>query len=1375
MILLHLLPSLLSLLAIIPTMAAAAVVITTVNLERIYALKLYFYLPPYTNTSNNATYSNRSKHNNNYSNNFNCGNNSNRVLHSIFSIRKSKKPKRGTTTKRVEEEEDDDILKLFSPGIHEFDCDALASEEDEKEDDEDKEAGKEEEEKEAKVKELRKEGCKVDGTHENTNIILPVDNDDEVTLDSVDRIVRGDFRKWKSHDDNGAVGGLVGASGTKSSTNAEAVVTTTKGAITPTLRNTATTTSSATAKVSFTSPIATTTSIATRANGDDNGHYYDHEYFYTPNQQPQQEEEKNPFVLYNSPYNNNQLDTLITTTSLVTMTSSPMLDRPSLNDVHVGVGGGGGGGGGGASLSSSLAPVYEGEEDNLEDEEEKRNDENNDNDDENVNIMTDVTKTPPFQTPRQFHYDRLGGGDNNHGSSERRGQGGANDDDDDDDDEFFSPLGQYHVNEEIVMTTPKNQWYPVQQQHHQQQQQPHLENESYTDTIREEWKTNISSLCMNDSAQQQHQEQLPQSPQEVANVTSPQSNHDCNQQHATTVTVATSSPPMGSPKYLEMKAELQQMLVEVTELTPHKKEQEVVMTSPLVTTTDASLNENDGVGGGAAAANDSNNTKAKYDVVVEATKTTTRKSSNNSEKLFTPSPSATSHNSFSYSPSSTTPTPQYSHLHSSSISSLPSDALTVDYVKQCDCLDTLGAILSLLSSDDQDGMGNTSIGGGKTYVRGKKQLRYPSLVRYVEKRMRVIAAASTTALVVDNDAELHQLYQGADNSHSHGRDNEGMDKENTSPEVHHELSCAEDNVAARDDTSLSSQVGRQNVPPPLETISVSKSPKDENHDLVEGNDWANHHHRQITPENLEERSESIMTHETSLDMNLSESLDDESYFWKQDGSGQDEAKVEPGEEEKAEGGEYASLDVVEEQQHVYNAGGATAVAPSAPLEENIDASTQFDNYADLQEKLTTSLAAQDQLTEKVESLVKDHDTIRRELTSKLNHARDQLSQHQINSKIEKEDYSKHVSELVQVNQTLEQEMGSLKERLVAVEQKAMDAANQAEFHLDEAKLVHSKLLIDNDRLSKELHGVRLAREKAAEEVTQLQQLLDEQIVSSGTNDKAATTRMQKGLDAAKFANQALANALAISEKDLSEALHQKDETVRECNSLRKTISELEDKSSWLSSKVNELNKELKSSHAYIDKLYADLQCNRSPSKEMKADFERRELQWMELEHQYTRRNQELESQLTYQQQQGGSKVSMSDYVVAVRECRKYQAEAVEKTQVVTQLQSTVSSLKQHIEQMQRRSLPRNDVGRGKSISSRRNIGKKIHNDNESFMTNDENKVPSSGQIVGPISAAAGKLRGNDQKLRRVSALKAVGGRKGLSEQLRRARKVGVEE
>ena len=253
------------------------------------------------------------------------------------------------------------------------------------------------------------------------------------------------------------------------------------------------------------------------------------------------------------------------------------------------------------------------------------------------------------------------------------------------------------MNEEMLMTTPKNQWHPVQQQRQQQQQHAHLENESYTDTIREEWKTNHSSEVvvvsptniaasgMNDSAQQQqHQEQLPQSPQEIANVTSSQSNHDCNQQHTTSTIVATSSPPMGSPKYLEMKAELQQMLVEVTELTPHKKEQEAVMMSPLVLTTDASMSENDGVGAGAAAAvaNDLDNTKAKDDVAVEATKTTTRKSNNNSKKLFTPSPSATSHNSFSYSPSSTTSIPQYSHnqqshqqqqhhLHSSSISSLP--------------------------------------------------------------------------------------------------------------------------------------------------------------------------------------------------------------------------------------------------------------------------------------------------------------------------------------------------------------------------------------------------------------------------------------------------------------------------------------------------------------------------------------------------------------------------------------------------------------------------------------------------------------------------------------------------------------------------------
>ena len=438
-------------------------------------------------------------------------------------------------------------------------------------------------------------------------------------------------------------------------------------------------------------------------------------------------------------------------------------------------------------------------------------------------------------------------------------------------------------------------------------------------------------------------------------------------------------------------------------------------------------------------------------------------------------------------------------------------------------------------------------------------------------------------------------------------------------------------------------------------------------------------------------------------------------------------------------------------------------------EEDSDPSTQHNRYSDLQEELVSSLSAHAQLTEKVELLVKEHAIVKDELTSKLNHAREQLYHHQIDASTEKDEYKKHVNELVQVNQTLEREMCSLKGRLEAVNKKVVDAANQAEFQLDEAKLIHSKLLKDNDTLSKELVEVRLARDKAAEQVVKLRKLLNDQMASVGTNNDTATKRLQKGLDAANFANQALANALAISEKDLSEALNEKKQSVRECNSLRERIVELEDKSSWLSSKLNEMNRELKSSHAYIDKLYADIQCNNSPSKEIKSEFERRELQWLELEHHYTRRIQDLESQIIVCQPEG-SNFSMADYV---RECRKHQSELAQKQQLVEELKFTVSSLKQQIiEMMRRRPSPRNGVTtsmvKGKSMFAARNYVENIQN--ESNMRNDENKAPPSEDRVGSVSGDMGR-----KKLSRMSSIKAVGGRKGLSEQLRRARGVVADE
>ena len=622
------------------------------------------------------------------------------------------------------------------------------------------------------------------------------------------------------------------------------------------------------------------------------------------------------------------------------------------------------------------------------------------------------------------------------------------------------------------------------------------------------------------------------------------------------------------------------------------------------------------------------------------------------------------------------------------------------------------------------------------------------MVRYVEKRMRILLAESfgDEEEVLVDDVVRGGIEVG-DELVVENVLSEGHSKE------HREHSDE------RDDTLI--QEERQSVPPALETDLLPEAPQDDVNEQTEDN----FRHRQITPEHhsIEERSESIMTHETSLDMNLSESLDDESYFWKQDG----------GKLDNLETTWESTLKAVEDTKDVpmiakYQEVDEDVAVTKSPPEDStlIPSIQQQQNYIELEEKLSKSVATQAELTAKIESLMKEHDTIKAELTSKLDEAREELSRQRIHSSNEKEVYTKNISQLGQINQRLEDEISSLKIQLEAVGKKANDAARQLELELEERKLIESKLSQENERLGQELDEARLAHDTAAAEESRWKEMLEEHIANADEKNNNATKRIKKGLEAAKFANHALANALAISEKDLSEALRQKEKSVRECNTLQQSVVELDDKSSWLSSKVNEMTRELESSRKYIDTLYADLQSSRSPSKEMMDEMERKELQWLELERQYTNHIRKLE----------GQKISRADYVAVLRQSQKHQSEAVQKQQVVEALQSTISSLEQQLESMSRRPSSRNSnvitksmTSRGKSTPTMRSYGKKVHNVPNMNMENDENKAPPPDHMERE-RVTLGEVGG--KTMRRSSALKAVGGRKGLSEQLRKARRAG---
>ena len=262
-------------------------------------------------------------------------------------------------------------------------------------------------------------------------------------------------------------------------------------------------------------------------------------------------------------------------------------------------------------------------------------------------------------------------------------------------------------------------------------------------------------------------------------------------------------------------------------------------------------------------------------------------------------------------------------------------------------------------------------------------------------------------------------------------------------------------------------------------------------------------------------------------------------------------------------------------------------------------------------------------------------------------------------------------------------------------------------------------------------------------------------------------------------------------------LQAKKQKEHECNALRERAARLEDKADFLSSKVKETMTELKSSHAYIDKLYSDLQreSTRSPSKELKADFERREKEWMELEREYSQRIKELEGRLVY-----GSKknVSMEAFMSMVKQTRYYKLESMRNEQTIDELKSTVSKLKEQLDLMQtsvaknggrksmrqnmkpKRVSPVNDEENVvPSLDSRKNGGGKSlsalqYMKSKRVSPNEENMVPSNPkqQYRSSSQQKLGVKHQGGKPLSRVAAVKAAGGRKGLSEQLKRARRFG---
>jgi hypothetical protein len=624
------------------------------------------------------------------------------------------------------------------------------------------------------------------------------------------------------------------------------------------------------------------------------------------------------------------------------------------------------------------------------------------------------------------------------------------------------------------------------------------------------------------------------------------------------------------------------------------------------------------------------------------------------------------------------------HLHSPSVSNLSPDALTVDYVKSCTCIETLNSILNLLSDDNRF---TTHRYNGK---RGK-QLRYPSLVRLVEKQLQNLHAE----LPRDTPNEEYHTVQpvqlvprvGARGKVLLRQDNDGSDKENVDP----------NNLLKQNGRGATEEITRD-CHLPMQSFTVLQKPKDD------GEENYSNANQKASP-SMTNRSISMMS-KSSLDMNLSESmlfaLDDESHYWKQ---GTDDPAVME----------------IEEGTQLFTAENFLAV------ERNKQMESQTNDDDDI------LLSSNARLSSEVDTLVNEQKKIKAKLSAKLERMAKQLSQQQDAAASANTANQGQIAELKSTNLTLLDEIQDLNQRLRIVNEKAEKTTLQLQTEIDNAKTKCSSLSHDKLILEKKLETLLLDKKALAPE-------------------SKSAEKMYHLLESAKLANKALAQALAVSEHDLAEANGEKDKIERECYSLRNHVSQLEDKVAFLSSKAKEMSTELKSSRAYIDKLYADLEMKQISSNELKNNFERREVEWNSLEKGYSQRIHELETKIG---SDSNHKVSMDAYMAVIKQTRYYKIESMKN-------QRTIDSLKERLDMVVR-----------KSTSANENSAEKTATLSKSTRALQNIEVPK----LSPSNTGAQQQSNTHQgkQLDRVAVIRAAGGRKGLSEQLKRARSVSAKE
>jgi len=308
-------------------------------------------------------------------------------------------------------------------------------------------------------------------------------------------------------------------------------------------------------------------------------------------------------------------------------------------------------------------------------------------------------------------------------------------------------------------------------------------------------------------------------------------------------------------------------------------------------------------------------------------------------------------------------------------------------------------------------------------------------------------------------------------------------------------------------------------------------------------------------------------------------------------------------------------------------------------------------------------------------------------------------------------------------------------------------------HLGESQFEVERLRSQKNDLAKALKAVRTNLRKDS--------------LCSSEKRKEAQEANLKAISAEAAAN-AMAKALAISEKELVEAVERKDQLERQCRMLQEENSLLLKENKKLSARVQSLNKELADSHSYLDTL--NDQVNHLGAAKYTSSEEALNLKekLLSVERDYAAQLHELESELR-------DRVPADLYKKAVKDLKKKEDEVTKLSSKLKRAHKSESKAARKIAKDEFTD-KENDIPRHVTISipEKKRPCTKVHEfaRRVSPTNSDEVEVKEATKSTSatrsmPTQVCVPVAKG--KSLARMKALREAGGKKGLKQKLEKAR------